>query len=216
MILKIRNELIRNSEEEYRKFIQKLIPNQNNILGVRVGKLRKIAKDILKNEFWKEYILFENMEYNEEILLQGIIIGYSKISYQEKLEYIEKFIKRIDNWMVCDTFCGDLKIVKSNKREFLKFLKKYYKSSEVYEIRFSLVIFLKYYLEKQYLNLIFEVLEKIKSKEYYVEMAAGWLLAELYFKFPYETKKFLYKMSISSEIFKNAKRKIKESTKIKV
>ena len=41
---KIRKELEIIAEENYRIFVAKLIPNIDNLLGVRLPKLRKIAK----------------------------------------------------------------------------------------------------------------------------------------------------------------------------
>ena len=40
----IRNELYENSEEGYKEFHSSLVPGISNILGVRVPKLREIAK----------------------------------------------------------------------------------------------------------------------------------------------------------------------------
>ena len=44
---KIRKELEIIAEENYRIFAAKLIPNIDNLLGVRLPKLRKIAKKIV-------------------------------------------------------------------------------------------------------------------------------------------------------------------------
>ena len=44
----IRNELYKNSEDSYKDFHSSLVPGISNILGVRVPKLREIAKKAAK------------------------------------------------------------------------------------------------------------------------------------------------------------------------
>ena len=46
MIDFVKNELLKNIDEKYQKFSSSLIPNVDNILGVRLPVLRKIAKKI--------------------------------------------------------------------------------------------------------------------------------------------------------------------------
>ena len=52
---KIRIELEKIAEENYRIFATKLIPNVDNLLGVRLPRLRKIAKKIAQLDY--EYYL---------------------------------------------------------------------------------------------------------------------------------------------------------------
>ena len=43
----------------------------------------------------------------EEIMLQGLVIGYIKAELSEILIQVEQFLPKIDNWAVCDRFlCG--------------------------------------------------------------------------------------------------------------
>lgn len=44
-------------------------------------------------------------DYFEEVMLQGMVLGYVKTDLEEILRYIADFIPRIDNWSVCDSFC---------------------------------------------------------------------------------------------------------------
>ena len=47
--MNIKERLLKEVDKAYKNFNQKLIPNINNILGVRVPVLRKISKEIYKN-----------------------------------------------------------------------------------------------------------------------------------------------------------------------
>ena len=50
----VRNMLVDLADEDYRAFHSKLVPGTENILGVRVPELRKLAKKLVK-ENWREY-----------------------------------------------------------------------------------------------------------------------------------------------------------------
>ena len=46
----IREQLESLSETDYKKFNEKIVPGARNMLGVRLPKLRQIAKEIAKQE----------------------------------------------------------------------------------------------------------------------------------------------------------------------
>ena len=97
---KIRKELEKIAEENYRIFAAKLIPNIDNLLGVRLPKLRKIAKKIVQLDY-EYYLAMDNHLYFEEVMLQGMIIGEIKLPWTERSRYVKQFITKIDNWSVC-------------------------------------------------------------------------------------------------------------------
>ena len=51
MIEEIKKELFKNRDEKYQKFSSSLLPNIENVLGVRFPILKKIAKKISKNDY---------------------------------------------------------------------------------------------------------------------------------------------------------------------
>jgi len=110
----IRRELESIADEKYRVFSSKLIPNIDNVLGVRLPELRKIAKRLAKDNY-QEYLAATELIYFEEIMLQGIIIGYLNVEWEDKVKHIIGFIPKIDNWSVCDSFCTGLKFDEKNK-----------------------------------------------------------------------------------------------------
>ena len=157
--MNIEKELFKLQDKKYQEFQQKLCPETNNIIGIRIPVLRKFAKDN------KEKINLNEIHcnYYEEIMLKGMLIGVQK---NLDLEEIKRFVPLIDNWAVCDTFCAVLKQVKNNKEEFLKFIKPYLKSSKEFEVRFAIVILLDYYIEDKYIDFILNELSKINTEKY--------------------------------------------------
>ena len=211
--------LIELSDEKYKKFHEKLCFTKNKILGVRIPVLRNYAKELLKFNNAK-YIL-ENIgnRYYEEIMLQGMIIGLSKEKDLNIVqEQIEKYISKIDNWAICDTFCAGLKITKKYKNEMWDFINKYLSSENEFEIRFAVVMILDYYIEEKYLKDIFNIFDNLylknRSNQYYVQMAVAWAISICLVKFYDETLKYLEKSKIDKFTFNKSIQKAIESYRI--
>lgn len=214
MVEEIREELLELSEGKYKKFTENLIPGAENILGIRTPVLRETAKKISKDKRWKDYVLYNDMKYHEEFLLQGMVIGLSKEKYEDVIKLVEKFVPRISNWAVCDTFCTDLKIVRKNREAVWEFLQKYFNSNKEYEIRFALVIVLKYFIEEEWLDKVLVQFDKIENHEYYVQMAAAWAVAEVYVKYPEKTLSYIKKNNLDDFTHNKSIQKICESLRV--
>ncbi len=147
----VRIKLFEMEDLKYKKFQEKICPNIKNIIGVRVPNLRKYAKEIAKSDF-RTYLKNAKDDYYEEVLLQGMVIGISKMCIEEKLIYIEKFIPKIDNWAICDIFCSGLKFIKQNQNTMWQFLQKYIKSNKEFELRFIIVVMLDYFITDEYVR----------------------------------------------------------------
>ena len=65
MIKEIREELEQLGEESYKQFNQKLIPGTDHIIGVRLPVLRKLAKEIAKQD-WRQYLKEALEEINDQ------------------------------------------------------------------------------------------------------------------------------------------------------
>lgn len=208
----IREKIFSLADEKYKEFHSGLCPNTNNIIGVRVPIIRKYAKELIKENFEENFSKIEN-QYYEEIMLKGMMIGLQKMEITTKLKYIEEFIPLIDNWAICDIFVAGLKI--KEKEEFYKFILKYLDNSKTeFEIRFGLVALLDHFIDQNHIKEIFDITEKIKKEEYYVEMAIAWLISICYIKFPKETLKYLKSNTLSDFVYNKSIQKIIESTRI--
>lgn len=209
----IREQLIDLSEEEYRKFSAALIPNINNVLGVRLPALRKLARNIAMGD-WRTYLAHADNDYFEEIMLQGMIIGYVKTDTEEILRYIADFVPKIDNWSVCDSFCIGLKFTITNKERVKDFILPYLSSSDEYDIRFGVVMLLDYYIEEAYIHHVLQHLDNIKHDGYYVKMAVAWAISICYVKLPEPTMVYLNNNSLDDFTFNKALQKITESLRV--
>ena len=106
----IRKKLIELSDAKYKEFHSGLCPGMDTeMLGVSIPKVRKLAKEIIKDNP-AEYLKQPAEEYYEELLLQALVIANLKIELEKKKEYIINFVPKINCWAVCDSFCAGLKM----------------------------------------------------------------------------------------------------------
>ena len=209
----IRQKLFEMQDLKYKQFHSSLCPNVDNIIGVQVPKLRTIAREFAKANS-KEYLKLENITFYEEKVIQGLLIGMSKLSIEETKKYLEMFIPKIDSWAVCDVVCSGLKITNKYKKEMWDFLEKYINSNKEFEIRFALVMYLDYYLNDEYIDKVIKNISKIKSDKYYVQMAIAWLLSVAYVKQKEETLKYLKNNKLDEFTHNKSIQKIIESYRV--
>lgn len=207
------NELINIRDLKYKKFHQSLVlDSKYEILGIRIPVLRKIAKQIYKETNYIDFINIKKGKYMEEILIEGFVIG--NIDTYEIDKYIKKFIYKIDNWCICDTFCSSLKIVKKNKEKYFNFFTKEIDLSIDYGIRTSLVVLNSYYVEDEYIDKIFDYINNIKNDSYYVSMGIAWLVSTCYIKCEEKTLMFLNNNTLNDFTYNKSIQKIIESNRV--
>lgn len=199
------------SEESYKKFNSKIIFTNYEMLGIRLPKLRRLAKEIFKTNY-KEFLNL-NITYYEEAMLYLLVVALIK-DIDELMLYFPKALDLIDNWALCDSFCGSLKIVINNKEYFLKVIDKLLKSDKTYNVRVGLVLLLNYYVSEDYLDLIFKYLDNINSDEYYINMAEAWLICEIFIKYQSCGLKYLENNKLNSFTINKTISKIRDSYRV--
>lgn len=199
-------------DENYRKFHQSLTTTRYEILGLRVPMQRKIAKEISKGNI-EEFLSFCKDRYYEEVNIEGFVLaGIKNLSLLEK--YFNSFLLKIDNWAICDGFCNSLKIVQKNKEYFWKKIQELLSKEETFSIRVGLILLLCFYVEKEYIFDILQLVKTVTHEEYYVGMGLAWLLAECYIKYPKETLELLKEKSLSSFVQNKTISKIRDSYRV--
>lgn len=209
----VREQLFAKQDLKYKEFHSSLCPNVDKIIGVRVPELRKMAKEIALQDY-AQFLEQSKDEYYEELVLQGLVIGYAKISIEETFRYLKVFVPKINSWAVCDTTCSNLKITKKHMQKMWEFLEQYINSENEYEIRFALVMYLDYYLTDEYINKILQNIDKITNKQYYVQMAIAWLISFAYIKQKEKIEKYLLKNNLDKFTQNKAIQKICESYRV--
>lgn len=155
----IRSILEQYADEKYKGFSAGLIPGAKPLVGVRLPRLRQIAKSIVNDKEnrarWQEEIISCEGEYEdlffEETMLRGMLIGYGtakkEVSCEEGIRYLKSFIPCIDNWSVCDSFCNSFSFANRHRDEVWEFMQPYLYSDREYEVRAALILLLSQYLK---------------------------------------------------------------------
>ena len=221
MMNRIREQLESLSETDYKKFNEKIVPGARNMLGVRLPKLRQIAKEIAKQEPVKyleeiEEALFTKRDqiYYEEIMIYGLVIGYAKLADEERKEWLDRFLCHIDNWAVCDSCCMTYKWMKKNPEYWWEYLEECIKKEEEYPIRFAVVCMLDHFIDHTYIERVLQWCDRIGHDGYYVKMAVAWAVSVCFVKYPEPTYKFLQKNYMDDFTQNKAIQKICDSYRV--
>lgn len=201
------------SEPGYQKFAASLLPGETQLMGVRLPQLRKLAKRLAR-ENWQGYLAQDWGSSFEEVLLQGMILGYAKGGWDERLEAVTAFLPKIRNWSICDSFCASLKMPKENPQGFWEFLVPLRHAQEEFAVRFAVVMLLSYYRSPEYFSQCISYLDGIRHPGYYAKMAVAWALSLFYVSFPRETMAYFSSSALDREILYKALCKMMESQSI--
>lgn len=198
--------------DKFIDFSKKLIFTKYEMIGIKVPVLRSIAKQISKTDIYSFLEIVRSNTY-EEIMLEGLVISYIK-DYNIFKKYFNKFIKKIDNWSICDVCISSMKIVKKYKDEFLIDIKKYLKSDDEFIVRVGVILLLDFYIEDKYIDEIFKLIDSINKEEYYINMAIAWLISVCFIKQKEKTLKYLENNNLSIFTHNKAIQKIRESKRV--
>lgn len=172
----IQEKLFQLQDLGYRDFHSKLMPtvSKERIIGVRVPQLRKLAKELNKSDLKAEFLNALPHKYYEEDNLHAFLIEQIK-DFDECISALDDFLLFIDNWATCDMMTP--KVLGTNTEKLYEKIEEWVKSEHIYTIRFAIVTLMKFFmderLDKKHLSLIL----KIKTDEYYINMAIAWYLA---------------------------------------
>ena len=174
--MEIQKELFSRQDKEYMKFLSKLTPNvsEDTIIGVRIPEIRKLAKKLVKNNEYEDFLKELPHKYYDENLLHGAIISESK-NFEKCIKLLDNFLPFVDNWAVCDTISP--KIFKKNKKELIEKIKEWSQSDKTYTCRFGVEMLMTHFLDEDFKKEYLEMVANIHSEEYYVKMVIAWFFA---------------------------------------
>ena len=181
----IRKELFRQQDTKYRDFQSKLMPTvaPETAIGVRTPALRKYAKALAKRAEISEFLNELPHQYFDENQLHAFIISEIK-DYDKCMEEVKKFLPYVDNWATCDQLSP--KTFKKHKAELLEEIKIWIDSDHTYTIRFGIGMLMQHFLDEDFDPVYPEMVSKLRSDEYYVNMMIAWYFATALAK-QYET-----------------------------
>ncbi len=172
----IRAELFASADEKYRDFNSSLVPTvpREKMIGVRVPRLRALAKKYAKDERISEFLTELPHFYYDETLLHGYVVSEIK-DYDECIRAVERFLPFVDNWAVCDVVSP--KSFKSNRAKVKEKAFEWIDGGEEYSIRFGVNALMRYYLGENFDREVIDKVAAIRSQAYYVQTVVAWFFA---------------------------------------
>ena len=173
--------------EEKVDWTRNIINTNMKVLAVLSKDMKNIIKEIGKGN----YISFLDLEIDdsyESLAVSGGLLSKIK-DFDTYREYLLRYSKKIDNWALCDTLTFN---VKGNEENYLFLVEELIKSELPFERRIGISIFFAFISYDEYLDLIFNTVDKFYDEtDYYVQMMIAWLVCELMIKRRNETMKYL-------------------------
>ena len=176
MIGRIREELFRLRDEQYRDFQSRLIPTMEpgRIIGVRTPELRRYAGQLIISEDVSRFLEALPHRYFEENQLHAFLLSEMK-EYAPCLERVKSFLPYMDNWATCDQLSP--KAFAKHRGELTGEIDSWLRSGETYTIRFGIGMLLQHCLDDAFDPAWPEAVAALRSEEYYVNMMIAWYFA---------------------------------------
>lgn len=194
-------------------FSSSLTPNCKPMLGVRLPELRKIAKEIAKEDY-KGFLEECPDTYFEYETLQAYVLGYAKDDIETILSYGDRFLPKIKDWSVNDSFCQNFSIARKYPERVFDWLMKYAKKEEEFPQRVVAVLLMSHFLVPEYIDKVLSVMDMLQYDGYYTKMGVAWCVATAYAKFPKETAAYLNHNQLRDWTYNKAIQKMCESYRV--
>lgn len=174
--MNILNRLLELQDTEYQKLQSKIIPNipAETIIGVRVPKLRELAKELDKDPIKESFMNTLPHQYYEENQLH-IMLACMEKDYEECIKELDRFLPYADNWAITDQ--PSPKCFKKKHKELLPIITKWLESDHVYIARYGINIFMREYLDEDYDSKYSDLIAAKRGEDYYLKMMIAWYFA---------------------------------------
>ena len=146
----------------------------DTIIGVRTPELRKYARQLLKRDDVNDFLHDLPHRYFDENQLHAFTISGIK-DYVTCIDEVNRFLPYVDNWATCDQMSP--KVFAKHKKELLEQIVKWMGSKETYTVRFGIGMLMQHFLDEDFDIKYPEMVAKIRSDEYYVNMMIAWYFA---------------------------------------
>ena len=161
---------------KYRDMQIRIIPtvDPKSIIGVRTPELRAIAKEMLKEGDYSDFLKALPHGYFEENQLHAFIISGIK-DMDVCMKELEIFLPYVDNWATCDQMSP--KVFKKHREELLHHIEEWIRSDKTYTVRFSVGMLMEHFLDEDFDPVYPDMVAALRSEEYYINMMIAWYFA---------------------------------------
>ena len=168
--------LIACSDEQYKEFQSKLVPNipKETVLGVRTPDMRRIAREIRGTEEAEGFLAELPHKFYEENLVHFFLIAMIK-DFDQCVQAVETFLPYVDCWPVCDQ--STPKVFAKNHEKLLPLSRKWMDSDHVYTARFGIRMLMNEFLGEDFQPEYLAWVAGVQGEDYYIKMMVAWYFA---------------------------------------
>lgn len=208
----IQAELFHLQDKTYQAFHSRLIPtvDAESVIGVRTPALRQLAKK-MDREVADQFLADLPHFYYEENQLHAFLLADIK-EYEKCMNRLEEFLPYVDNWATCDQLSP--KVFGRHKHKLMGKITGWLKSSRTYTVRFAVGMLMRHFLDEDFDRSYLEMVAKLRSEEYYINMMIAWYFATALAKQYQETLPFLEEKRLAVWTHNKAIQKARESRRI--
>ena len=159
-------------DTRYRDFHKSLVPGMPDgyIIGVRMPDLRRLAKEVDKDELLSTL----PHRYYEENQLHAIVLSGMK-DYDECLRQVERFLPYVNNWATCDGLRP--RCFAKHTEELLPHVRRWLAAEHEYTVRFGIGVLEAFYLDDAFSTKHLRWVAAVGREEYYIRMMQAWYFA---------------------------------------
>ena len=178
MKTELQKQLFALQDPGYREFHARLIPGipKEDIIGIRTPVLRKFAGKFARDHSQEAEAFLKELphRYYEENNLHMLLV--TKIEdYPECLRKVKEFLPYINNWATCDLPAP--KCFEEYREELLPVIREWLLTTDTYTIRYGIGLLMRLYLDDMYRPEYADLVARVRSEEYYVNMMIAWYFA---------------------------------------
>ena len=205
--------LIACSDEQYKEFQSKLVPNipKETVLGVRTPDMRRIAREIRGTEEADAFLLELPHRYYEENQVHFFLIAMIK-DFDQCVQAVETFLPYVDCWPVCDQ--STPKVFAKNHEKLLPLIRKWMDSDHVYTARFGIRMLMNEFLGEDFQPEYLAWVAGVQGEDYYIKMMVAWYFATALAKQYDESVVYIEKRRLEPWTHKKAIQKAVESYRV--
>ncbi len=199
-----------NPEKE--TWARKILNTKLPLMVISTPKMKALAKEMAQGN-WFEFLNQHWYDCYESMAIYGMLV--TKIEdFNLFTKYLEHYLMQADNWALCDLLAFN--ITPSNALSYVQLAKRYLSSPYVFVRRTGVIIFLHMVIkQKQFLPQVFEMLDMLQNEqEYYVNMAAAWLLCECFVQHKEETLAYLAQHKTNKFVVNKGIQKCRDSYRV--
>lgn len=208
--------------DEYATFNKRIVNTRQQVYGVRVPDLRKLAKQLVRQGIsprdapigaTEVRAYLRSLDHNalvfEQVLLGGLLINHLKIDDETRAELTEIYLPLVDSWAQIDCFVERKAAYRNDF--WWQFATDKLADKREFFVRYGVIMLMCNFLTPEKLAAVFAELRQISHDGYYVKMAMAWLYAEAALVDFAATMRELQTAPINPWIKKKALQKCRES-----